>query len=220
MSLSPLAGLLSRKRLLIFDFDGTIVDSSHLHARAFNEVFSELGVSVDYSSVAGLTTEAAIDKIASTSGLRITESRRRAMIAEKRARAQALADSELVAIDGSLSFIARARQRFSLALCTSASQMAISTALDRLGLSESFDTVITAKDVRRGKPHPEGLLKVLSIHRMPAAAALVFEDAASGLQASAAAGIDAICVTRLTVQGARVYASWADLSAALDEVVR
>lgn len=44
------------KRLLIFDFDGTVADTTHLHAAAFSEVLATLGIEVDYPSIAGLKT--------------------------------------------------------------------------------------------------------------------------------------------------------------------
>ena len=43
-------------RLLIFDFDGTVVETTLLHARAFVDVLEPFGVPVDYSTAAGLET--------------------------------------------------------------------------------------------------------------------------------------------------------------------
>ena len=52
--------LLAGKTVLIFDFDGTIAETTPLHARAFEETFAPLGVATDYPSVAGLKTQEAI----------------------------------------------------------------------------------------------------------------------------------------------------------------
>jgi HAD superfamily hydrolase (TIGR01509 family) len=213
MSLSSLAQLLSGRRLLIFDLDGTLVDSSPLHARAFQETFAPHGVSVDYNAVAGMTTAAAVDKLAA--GLALDEGERRRLVGEKRDRALRMLQTELSAIEGAVDFVRAARSRFALALCTSASRRGAETSLARVGLDGCFDPVITAEDVTRGKPDPEPFLKALSAHDVPPADALVFEDADSGLAAAAAAGIDAVRIVQTPgAEGVR----WAPLVAALEEL--
>jgi len=213
MSLSPLAQLLSRKRLLIFDLDGTLVDSSPLHARAFEETFAPHGVAVDYNTIAGMTTAAAVDKLAA--GLALEEGERSRLVAEKRDRALRMLETELSAIEGAVDFVRAARSRFTLALCTSASRRGAEASLARVGLEGCFDPVITAEDVTRGKPDPEPFLKALSAHRAEPSEALVFEDADSGLAAAAAAGIDALRIVQAPdAEGVR----WAPLVAALEEL--
>ncbi|MBT4764513.1 HAD hydrolase-like protein, partial [bacterium] len=46
--------LLIRKKLLIFDFDGTLANTSKFHAKAFSQILNPLGLIVDYSSIAGM----------------------------------------------------------------------------------------------------------------------------------------------------------------------
>lgn len=219
MSPSELASLLSRKRLLILDFDGTIVDSSPLHARAFAETFAPEGIDVDYATIAGMTTAAAVDKLALGAGLVLADARRDALIAEKRERALALIEADLEALDGSLDFLDRAKDRFALALCTSGSRRSVETALAKVGLTGRFDPLITAEDVSRSKPHPEGFLSALAAHGLTRDAAIVFEDAESGLAAAEAAGMDAIHIVAEPDRSDRVQANWAMLNAALDEVL-
>ncbi|HZG09346.1 MAG TPA: HAD family phosphatase [Allosphingosinicella sp.] len=220
MSVSPLAELLRTKRLLIFDFDGTIVDSSPLHARAFNEAFAGDGVTVDYPSIAGLTTDTAIDQVALGAGLSLDPEKRALLIADKRARALRLIEAELEPIAGSLDFLKRAGTLFPMALCTSGSRPTIERALERVGLVGAFDPVITAGDVRQGKPHPEGFLKAAAHHGVAPAQALVFEDAPSGLAAASAAGIEAVHVVEPGAAREAGQADWPMLNAALAELAR
>ena len=219
MTASEIAALLSRKRLLILDFDGTIVDSSPLHARAFSETFAPEGIDVDYATIAGMTTAAAVDKLALGAGLVLADDRRDALIAEKRERALALIEADLEALEGSVDFLDRARSRFALALCTSGSRRSVETALAKVGLTGRFEPLITAEDVQQGKPHPEGFLAALAAHRLDRRQAVVFEDAESGLQAAEAAGMDAIHIVAEPRRGGRLQANWAILNAALDEVL-
>ena len=209
------AELLSRKRLLIFDLDGTIVDSSPLHERAFNDAFAGEGITVDYPAIAGMTTEAAVDEVAGKAGLRLAIPRRLAIIEAKRARARHLIETELKPIHGSVDFIRRARAGFPMALCTSGSRATVEVALAGVGLAGMFEPVIAAEDVVRGKPDPEGFLKGLEFHGATVADALVFEDSESGLVAARLAGIEAVQIVPIADASAPGQADWAVLNAAL-----
>ena len=212
MTMSSLAAQLARKTLLIFDLDGTLADSSPIHDRAFREAFAPLGIVPDYATIAGMTTDAAVDKILSDAAVTVADKRRAALIEDKRARSLALLDTELVEIDGSVAFVKRAQATYRLALCSSGSRPGVERTIALLGLATAFDPVVTADDVVRGKPDPEGFLRVLDQTRTDAADALVFEDADSGIEAAASAGIEAIRIEPAL--------GWAALAAALDEARR
>ena len=67
--------------------------------------------------------------------------------------------------------------------------------LDALGLRPRFDVVVTADDVRWGKPHPEVYLKAAAGLGVDPSACVVFEDAVVGVQSARAAGMRVIGVT-------------------------
>lgn len=210
MNQSSLAARLAGKSLLIFDLDGTLADSSPIHARAFREAFAPLGIVPDYATIAGMTTEAAVDRVLAGAGIDVSTDRREALIADKRSRSRALIDSELVAIDGSVAFVRLAQAKYRLALCSSGSRPAVERSIDLLGLVDMFDPVVTANDITRGKPDPEGFLAVLARTGVAPADALVFEDADSGIEAAARAGVEAIRIGE--------GLGWATLIEALDVV--
>jgi HAD superfamily hydrolase (TIGR01509 family) len=213
MNATPLMDLLARKRLLIFDLDGTLVDSSPLHARAFTQAFAPFGIAVDYAKIAGLTTESAVDLIANRANLVLTREERRALVQCKRDLALALIKAELKPIPGAPAFVQAAGRRWSRALCTSASRTNADAALRKAGLDGCFNWIVTANDITRGKPDPEIFLAALHQTGIAAADALVFEDAPSGLAAAAAAGIDAI---EVVVDRARPGSSQANWSMLID----
>lgn len=217
MSCSSLAELLSRKRLLIFDFDGTLVDSSPLHARAFAEVFTPHGVEVHYPRIAGMTTSAAVDLLAAEAGVMLTEEEKDRLVGAKRARALELIEWELAPIDGAPQFVRSVAGRYRLALCTSASRRSVDAALARVELEGFFDPIVTAEDVARGKPDPETFLRALSLTAIEASKALVFEDADSGLRAARAAGIDILRIVPAGRAKEAFEADWPTLNKALAE---
>lgn len=212
---SPLTDLLARKRLLIFDLDGTLVNSSPLHARAFAQAFAPFAIAVDYTSVAGLTTESAVDSLANAAGVALTPEIRTALIRQKRELALVLIDTELQAIPGAPVFVRAAMDRWALALCTSASRANADAALHRVGLTGCFDWIVTANDVSHGKPDPEVFLAALDQSGIAAADALIFEDAPSGLAAAASAGIDAIEIVQKSTGAGMGQANWSMLNNAL-----
>ncbi|MBP3438928.1 MAG: HAD family phosphatase [Sutterella sp.] len=63
-----------------------------------------------------------------------------------------------------------------------------------LCFDDVFEFILTREDVRRIKPDPEIYLRALSLLGVPADQALVFEDSLAGLRAAQAAGIDAAVI--------------------------
>lgn len=189
---AELAHVFAGKRLLIFDLDGTLVDSSPLHARAFGEAFAPLGLKVDYETIAGMTTVSAVDQLLARAGLNADQEQRDQLRSSKQAAAARLIEEELEALPGAVEFVALARRLFACALCTSASPPSVEVALGRVGMSDWFHPVVTAADVKRGKPDPQAFQLVLEKAGIGSGEALVFEDSESGLAAARAAGIDAV----------------------------
>lgn len=208
----PLAALLARKRLLIFDLDGTLINSSPLHAQAFTEACAPLGIAVDYATIAGMTTETAVDQLADAAGVSLMPEARQALIARKRHRALTLIETELEAMPGAPLFLQKTGSRWQRALCTSASRANADAALRRTGMGACFDWIITANDVVHGKPDPEIFRLALNRAGIPAEHALVFEDAPSGLAAAAAAGIDVIEIVRNDAPTGTNQANWSMLN--------
>lgn len=187
---AELAALLERRRLLIFDFDGTIADSSPLHEAAFKAVLEPLGVAVDYPRLAGRATRDAVRVSYQLSGLAEPDL---ALVEELAARKQAigreLIGAQLEALPAAAALLEWVRPRFPLALVSSGSRATIELSLARLAMDDWFAPVITADEMARAKPDPEGFLLALDHAGVAPDDALVFEDAESGFEAARRAGI-------------------------------
>ena len=77
--------------------------------------------------------------------------------------------------------------------------------LDRIGLGSFFDAVSDGNNITRSKPDPEVFLKAAEYLGLAPADCLVVEDAVSGLQAAAAAGMDSAAVGDAAESGLAVY---------------
>jgi HAD superfamily hydrolase (TIGR01509 family) len=186
--------LLEGKRLLIFDFDGTLADTSPLHARAFREVLRPWGVPVHYPAIAGMRTADAVAALTTRAGVELSPSQAAALSLAKQQRVRELVRQDLLPLPGVAEFLVRVKGEFRLALYSSGSRATVEAALRKLGYLGWFDPLICAEDVENAKPHPEGFLRVLELTAVAVQEALVFEDSAAGLVAARLAGIAAVCV--------------------------
>lgn len=204
---APLAG----RRLLIFDLDGTVADTSPIHAAAFQSVFDRFGVTIDYPSVAGLRMDETMDRLAADHGLDLDADVRTVLIAAKRHATQARL-AEVQPLPGARAFLDRVRDTHRLAMVTSGTRHRVAETLGYLGLDGWFDPLIVGEDLHRAKPDPEGYARVLALTGVPAAEALVFEDADAGVAAAQGAGIDVVVIGDSSIAGHRPW-RWPELTA-------
>jgi len=67
--------------------------------------------------------------------------------------------------------------------------------LTEIGVHRYFEVIVTADDVRRGKPDPEVYLRAAAGLRVPPTECLVFEDSVVGVHAARTAGMRVIGLT-------------------------
>lgn len=201
------AAKLSGRRLFIFDLDGTLADTSPIHAAAFAEALAPRGIAVDYSAIAGLATADAMRKLLDEAAQTADEATIAALVEAKRAAARERLSS-VRPLPGAHEFVTQAARAHRLALCTSAARATAMRTLSTLAFAQDFDPLVTADDIAKAKPAPDAFLTVLAQAGVCAADALVFEDSDAGLAAAAAAGIETIRI------GSEGHA-WADLTACL-----
>lgn len=196
--------MLDGKRLLIFDFDGTVADTAPLHAAAFVEVLAPLAVPVDYPSIAGLKTLDAMRVCLRQAELALPDEQVAELVMAKQQRVRQMIAQDLQPLPYVDWFLRWAEPRYRLAMVTSGSRGTVSLALEKLGYTYLFNPLICADDVAQAKPDPEGFLRALQITGVPAEGGLVFEDSDAGLQAARNAVLDVIDVRVLLWQNMHV----------------
>jgi len=180
--------------LVVFDFDGVLVDTSAGHRRAWDDLWRLVGVAGPrYETIAGRRT---LDVVRErTAALSPSPERIAEWVAFKQARARLHAAAGDVVFPDARGVVHElARDGFTLAIGTGASRRAVETALERLALGELFAAVVAAEDVAAGKPAPDVYRRVLERVRTRAERALVIEDSAAGLAAALGAGAWAAAV--------------------------
>jgi HAD superfamily hydrolase (TIGR01509 family) len=175
--------------------DGVLVDSGAHHRAAWASLCAELAVEPPdefWRLTIGRPAEEAVALL--VAGVSVTEAAR--LAGRKRTHYAQHARRGIVAVRGVQAYVAMLETRgVPCAVATSAARVDVERLLEAIGLRAAFDTVVSADDVRRGKPHPEVYLKAADGLRVMPARCLVFEDAVVGVQAARRAGMRVIGVT-------------------------
>jgi len=182
-------GWLQGIKLIIFDFDGTVADTSPLHAAAFSEVLSPLGVEFQYESIAGMKTADALLLCSKVAGLELNAERLAELVVAKQSKVREMIAESIKPLPGVDAFLRWARPRYRLSMGTSGSRDTVELALKKLGYDNWFDPLVCAEDVTRAKPHPDIYLRVLELTGFAPQHALVFEDSDVGINSAKRAGI-------------------------------
>lgn len=189
---------LARSGAVLFDLDGTLLDSEPMHRAAFGSFFAERGWSVDAPTYAHFVGRRGSDVFATLPGPWAGEDPD-AMVAEVLGH---LARSDVVPepAPGARELIQGLHARsVPLALVTSATRAWAEYAVEEvLGVRESFDALITWQDVVYGKPDPAPYRAACQALHVDPAKAVAIEDSVAGVTAAVAAGVGRVVAVTTT----------------------
>ncbi len=179
---------------LIFDNDGTLVDSQKANFAGWRAAAAEQDVALEaewYGARTGLSAEGLLDDLDAATGRALP---REAMVAvHARTYAEGLA---ALTQRGDVTAIARDQHgRRPLAVCSGARRPLVVAGLQQLGLLALFDAVVCEEDAERPKPAPDLYLVAAQRLGVACGACLAFEDTAEGLASARAAGMQVVDVT-------------------------
>lgn len=185
-------------RGVIFDLDGTLLDSEALYRRAFLDALATFGQSVDIEAYAELIGLATPDRMALLTGRFGPEFPFEAFTAEYyRQKRRHLANGVSLK-PGALELLAWLDAHdIPAALATAASHSTAEGALKQVGLLRRFRVLATRDHVARRKPHPDLFLRAAQLLRAEPCDCLILEDSAPGIQAAHAAGAIPILIPDL-----------------------
>jgi HAD superfamily hydrolase (TIGR01509 family) len=176
-------------RGIVFDMDGVLLNSSPIHAAAYQDVLRGLAIKdFRYSRVAGMRSRDGIQAILEENNIHLPEEQIASLAQAKSKLALLRIAAENPVVPGAFAVLDALAGRTKLALASSASEAGVNAFLDRNDLRRFFQYVVHSGDVLSAKPAPE--IFELAIERlglMPAES-LVVEDAVAGIQAAKAAG--------------------------------
>ncbi len=198
---------------LLFDLDGTLIDSDAAHLRAFQRVFATHGVAVDKRSYFTRIHGSDNSAIGRNFLPHLSEAEQAAALAAKEARyREDLGAIEAVAgVDALLDFAAA--RGLGCAVVTNAPRANVEAVLDALGLAERLPLWVIGVELERAKPDPLPYLTALAELGADPARSLAFEDSLSGLNAAKGAGLAVVGLTT-TLPADRLLAAGATIAVA------
>jgi len=174
---------------VIFDCDGTLVDSMPIHFLAWNRTMTEVGIELPedrFYAMGGIPTHRIIEMLA----------HEQKVLVDAYATAQRKEEAffELIHMLEPIHIIVEVAEKLRglkpIAVASGGSRHGIEKQLRHVGILDWFDTIVCAEDTTRHKPDPDVFLE--SARRLGVAPekCLVFEDAELGIEAAKRAGMD------------------------------
>lgn len=174
---------------ILFDLDGTLVNTDPLHYTIWKEILKDYGLEIDQTfydtRISGglnpLILKQILPHLSEAENLQLSE--------YKEARFRELA-SELKPVAGLDRILAWTEEcNLKRALVTNAPRKNVELMLSVLGLTEAFNPVLIAENVGVAKPDPALYKMGLNLLNIAPEQGLVFEDSPSGIRSAVGAGI-------------------------------
>ncbi|MFC3440655.1 HAD family hydrolase [Sphingobium rhizovicinum] len=185
-------------RAVIFDMDGTLLETEAVHRNAFAQTAQALGWPMSEAlllSMVGIHRDENERMLAEHMGPDFPLAR---FYADSDALFEAAVDAGIPLRPGALLLLDHLAQAgIPMALATSTAAPYAQQRLEKTGLLRYFDVIVTRSDVERPKPHPEPYLLAAQRLGVDAAHAVAVEDSYAGVRSATAAGIATVMVPDL-----------------------
>jgi HAD superfamily hydrolase (TIGR01509 family) len=180
---------------VIFDCDGTLVNSMPAHFEAWCEALSYYGAANVFQedvfhAMGGRPTKDIVVELNSEYGLKLDP----AAVAMKKREAFLEHVGDVVLIREVVEFARGLRGKLPMAVATGGTRMVVEKTLQAVEVSDLFDEVVTADDVAVGKPAPDIYLHAAKLLGVDPARCLALEDAPAGIMAAQQAGMTVVAV--------------------------
>jgi HAD superfamily hydrolase (TIGR01509 family) len=186
------------RRGVLWDLDGTLVDSAEFHWLSWRDTLAAEGHYITYQQFLEsfgqkndrilplwLGPDAPLDRMNRIGEAKEAEYRRLART------------HGLTPLPGAAEWVRRLHTRgWRQAIASSAPRQNVEVMLGALGLDHEFDATVGAEDVSAGKPDPQVFLTAAAKLSVSPERCVVVEDAAVGIEAARRAGIKSIGISR------------------------
>ena len=197
-----------RAKALIFDLDGTIIDSMPIHFIAWRNATAPYGIDFTielFNQLAGIPLYPTVSKLNEMFGTTMDPKR----LGDAKEGEYEENMHKATPIEPVVNLIKKYHGKMPMAVGTGSEQRLARKALDIIGLKDYFQIIIGSGEVTKHKPHPDTFLKAAKLMGIEPQFCQVFEDGMPGIQAAQTAGMmvtDVRNYYKVTI-GKQVYCS-------------
>lgn len=199
-------------RLLVFDFDGTLLDTETPDYDSLASIYSEHGceLPLEFWALSLGTNPSPVDLFENLEMQIGQPVDREKWQSERKRRFYSLVEKEDPR-PGIISLLGEVKSKgIAIGLASSAGRDWVEKHLNRTGLRDYFQCVRTVEDVTQAKPAPDLYLSVLDFFGIAGHEALAIEDSPNGVTAAKRAGLYCAAVpnpitSRLSLNGADIH---------------
>lgn len=177
-------------KAVLFDMDGVIAETEHVHVEAEKQTLLKYGVQITEDELhryTGTTAKQMFMELIAKYKLDTTFEK---IFNEKEEIIFKLLEMDTQPVKGVIELLCKLKEKhLKLAVASSSHRRLVQYVLRKLAITELFDSIISAEDVARGKPDPEIFLMSAKRLKVSPAECLVVEDAKLGVEAAKEAGM-------------------------------
>ncbi len=177
-----------KAKALIFDLDGTIIDTMPVHLKAYQTILAEFGIDFTpqmFEKVAGVPAKETMEIIFKEHHISADPAATAILKEEEYERSML----HLKPIANVLEVIEEYHGKLPMSVGTGGSKKLSWKALDEVGLSKYFEILVSNEDVSKFKPDPETFLRCSELMGVEPQFCQVFEDSKLGIHAAKVAGM-------------------------------
>ena len=185
---------------ILFDLDGTLVDTMPLHYAAYAGALQSRGLTLDwvgFMNLIGPPAKDAIPLFVKSAGGNCDALEVAKIHNEKKVIFSRNLEEQVLKILPAARFLSEIKNWQLSALVTSGNRLGAKAILEKLNWAGRFDTVVTGDDVTCGKPDPEPFLLAAKRLNVLPARCIVFEDTIDGVVSARTAGMTVVNVTEV-----------------------
>ena len=183
---------LKEKKHIVFQLDGTLVESNDWHELAYLKTLQSVGFDreFDYSKYRGQATRVVFGEL-------FNDKEQIDFLVKKKQLCYRnfLSQGKIQLKEGALEILELLdSQNYNIFLCTGGSRASVQRVLETNGVKKFFKDIICGDDVEKGKPDPMILEKLLEKNSLNKNETLFIEDSHNGYKCGVASGVDTLIV--------------------------
>lgn len=189
-------------RAVLWDLDGVIADTGIYHCRAWQEIFSQMGIEFTEEHFMKHFGQRNDTIIRDTVNKTVSQEALDAIADKKEVTYRRLVADNIKALPGAIELLSSLQERgIKSAIASSAPPENVRIILKGLGIEKYFDAIACGREVTEGKPSPQIFLLAAEKLKVEPAGCIVIEDAVAGIAGAKRAGMKCVAVANSHPQG-------------------